>query len=249
MKWNTICFDLDNTLFSHESAFEKAVQYTFQTIYMPDGTEYPFAAVDVKSWFQTFKYHSDFYWGYFEDGNWTHDQYRKKRFDETMKAFDLPYQKGDAERFHKRYEDVVADFCVPFQGVHALLTILKEAGLRLGIITNGRIATQQKKLSRLGIDTFFPESHLIVSEKAGVEKPKKEIFDYALHQMQGDTSGALFIGDSWELDVAGSIHAGWDAVFLNTRGESRTTKDEPEAEHEAFQETARYLLRTLRLKG
>ncbi|SFP22073.1 HAD family hydrolase [Salibacterium halotolerans] len=249
MRWNTICFDLDNTLFSHEDAFEQAVKHTFYTMYQTGSTGNPFAEVDAKDWFRTFKYHSDLLWAYYEQNNWTHDEYRKKRFDETMKAFSLPYARGDAEQFHEQYEKVVADFCVPFEGVYELLDRLLKEGLRLGIITNGRTKTQRKKWQKLQLDSFIPESHLIVSEEAAVEKPEREMFDYALQQLQGETAGSLFIGDSWELDVQGAIHAGWDAVFLNTRGEERTTSDAPAAEHKSFQETARFLLQSLRLKG
>ncbi|MFD2704269.1 HAD family hydrolase [Salibacterium lacus] len=249
MYWNTICFDLDNTLFSHEDAFEQAVQHTFYTMYQTNRTGDPFAEVDVKDWFRTFKYHSDLFWDYYEQNDWTHDEYRRKRFDETMEAFSLPCQKGDAERFHEQYEKVVADFCVPFEGVYHLLDRLQKEGIRLGIITNGRKVTQREKWKKLHLDTYIPEPHLIVSEEAAVEKPKREMFDYALQQLPGETAGCVFIGDSWELDVKGAVQAGWDAVFLNTRGEQRTTDDSPAAEHESFQETAHYLLRTLRLKG
>ncbi|MFZ4452030.1 HAD family hydrolase [Salibacterium aidingense] len=249
MRWNTVCFDLDNTLFSHEEAFERAIQYTFQSLYKNRRNKGKIPDVDVKDWFQTFKTNCDYYWDDFENNKLTREEYRKIRFDETMKAFGLPFQEGDAKQFHDQYEAVVARFSLPFNGLHHLLSCLRQAGIRLGIITNGKKETQTEKLKQLDVEKYIPLSHLIVSEEAGVEKPNKEIFDQALHKINGERKYALFIGDSWDLDVKGAIHAGWEAVFLNTRKEHKTSSETPAAECYSFQETSDFLLESLHLKG
>ncbi|RSL30931.1 HAD family hydrolase [Salibacterium salarium] len=246
MRWNTICFDLDNTLFSHEKAFERAIQHTFENKYLKN-KDIPY--VDKKQWFETFKRNCDYYWHKLEENKLTHDEYRKVRFDETMKTFGLPFGELDAKEFHDEYEDIVVQYSIPFQGMSQLLSSLYQADINLGIITNGRQKTQERKIKQLKTDDYIPRSQVIISEDVGIEKPDKGIFDYALNKINGDKSSALFIGDSWHLDVMGAIHAGWDAVFLNTRAETRSSSDIPVAEHYDFQETVQFLLQSLHLKG
>ncbi|WP_185819534.1 HAD family hydrolase [Salibacterium salarium] len=247
MRWTTICFDLDNTLFSHEAAFESAIQHTFQNKYLKQ-TELT-NEIDKKAWFDTFKKNSDYYWEDLEENKLTHDEYRKVRFDETMKAFGLPYHESDAKQFHDEYENVVVQYCAPYQGMHTLLRSLHQAGIKLGIITNGKQNTQERKIAQLETDTYIPPSHIIISEDVGIEKPDRRIFDHALNKMNGDRDRALFIGDSWELDVMGAIQAGWDAIFLNSRMEHKSSPDIPVAEHYDFLETTQFLLQSLDLKG
>ncbi|MFB4164755.1 HAD family hydrolase [Alteribacillus sp. JSM 102045] len=250
MRWNTICFDLDNTLFSHEEAFEHAIMHTFEETLKELNKSYDnLPPINIKEWFRTFKYNCDYYWGDFENNKMTHEEYRKIRFNKTMEAFGLPVGPKSAKQFHDQYEEVVVGYSVPFKGLHELLSTLNKTEIKLGIITNGKKETQERKVMQLEIEKYIPLEHVIVSEDAGAEKPEQEIFDHALEKINGEKYKALFIGDSWELDVQGAISAKWDAIFLNTRHEKRTDGYEPLTEHFTLSETAQFLYRSLHLKG
>ncbi|WP_158735103.1 HAD family hydrolase [Alteribacillus sp. YIM 98480] len=250
MLWNTICFDLDNTLFSHEEAFEHAIMHTFEETLKELNQKYDdLPSINIKDWFRTFKYNCDYYWENFENNKLSHDAYRKVRYEKTMETFGLPVEPNSAKNFHDQYEEVVVGYSVPYKGLHELLNTLKDAKINLGIITNGKRETQERKVVQLDINKYIPFEHLIVSEDAGAEKPEKEIFDLALKKINGEENKALFIGDSWKLDVQGAIAANWDAIFLNTRNEKRTRGCPPFAEHFSLAETAQFLYRSLHLKG
>ncbi|WP_100398346.1 HAD family hydrolase [Bacillus sp. FJAT-44742] len=249
MHWNIICFDLDNTLFSHEQAFEKAISFCFDEKFeelKSESSSVPYIKTD--QWFYFFKKHSDEFWEDLEEERLTLEEYRKKRYEETMRIFGLPIKENDASRFQERYQQVVGNFSTPFEGLYDFLDTLKKQNVKLGIITNGGKETQQKKVDNLGLESYIPKEHIIISEEAQVEKPDKAIFDLALKKMGEKNLSPLFIGDSWLLDVAGAIDAGWDAIFLNTRGEEPLTSHHPILECKTLKDTAGFIYERLGLK-
>lgn len=79
---------------------------------------------------------------------------------------------------------------------------LREAGWRVGIVTNGRTAQQLSKGVRTGLaevaDAFC------VSEELGVRKPDRRIFEEAARQCGVPLAGWM-VGDSAEADVAEAL--------------------------------------------
>jgi putative hydrolase of the HAD superfamily len=63
------------------------------------------------------------------------------------------------------------------------------------------------------MDVYFKE--IITSEEAGVKKPDPGIFHYALKRAGAIASESLMVGDDAEVDVAGALAVGMDAVFFN----------------------------------
>ena len=99
----------------------------------------------------------------------------------------------------------------PFDDAVPALEALREAGLRLGVVSNmGR--ELGSILEHLGL-----AAHLdcwMSSEEAGVAKPHAAIFRAALDQAGVRADAALFVGDSYESDVLGAQAAGMHAVLL-----------------------------------
>jgi putative hydrolase of the HAD superfamily len=50
---------------------------------------------------------------------------------------------------------------------------------------------------------------------AGVKKPHRNIFDFALSLANASKEESLMIGDSYEADIIGAQEAGIEAVFFN----------------------------------
>ena len=221
MRWKTICFDLDNTLFSHEVAFEKAIRYCYQKqLEHWQKSGLAVKQVDEDEWFDSFKHYSDLYWDQFEHQIIDALTYRRMRYHDTMIAFGLPYRDHEADAFHELYYQIVYQFSEPFEGLEPLFKKLKTEGIHIGIITNGTIDTQYQKVTELGLDKYLQKKQIFVSEQLGIAKPDKRIFTYALQRLGvGSAQQTLFIGDSWEHDIVGAILAGWDAIYLNSRRE------------------------------
>lgn len=89
---------------------------------------------------------------------------------------------------------------------------LKARGYRLAIISNadGRV---ESLLGELGLLRHF---ELVVdSATVGVEKPDPRIFRMALERMGVDARDAVYVGDVYEIDVAGARAAGMRAILLD----------------------------------
>ncbi|WP_158282140.1 HAD family hydrolase [Salipaludibacillus keqinensis] len=239
-KWKAIVFDLDNTLFSHEKAFKKAIKecfHTYQQKHVPENKQ-----IDDQKFFSVFKYYSDYFWDKFEHGEVTGNEYRRMRFNETMKELNLPYNNEMADRFHSHYYRVVDEFSVPFEGVHELLQTVNDHHVKMAIITNGTVDTQYKKVEKIGVDKWIERSAILVSEEVGFAKPRKEIFLAAERALGVTSKDILFIGDSWKHDVIGAIEAGWDAAFLNSRREDRSSSHQPVCEYTHFQDMKKEII-------
>ncbi|MFT4738674.1 MAG: putative hydrolase of the HAD superfamily [Cyclobacteriaceae bacterium] len=90
----------------------------------------------------------------------------------------------------------------------------------INIITNGFTDTQNTKLISSDIDHFF--DHVVTSESTGSRKPDSGIFDYALEISGAESEKSLMIGDNLQTDIAGAQDAGWDVVWYNHKGESKS---------------------------
>ena len=64
------------------------------------------------------------------------------------------------------FQTYFPDVCVPFPRAHQTLSLLQEQGLGMGLVTNGRVASQQPKIDGLGIASYFHT--ILISEAEGV---------------------------------------------------------------------------------
>ena len=228
MKWTTICFDLDNTLYSHEAAFKKAIHFCYEellTKWKRKGLH--FVEVQADKWFLIFKENCDRYWPLFEQKQIPAIEYRRLRYKETMEVCHLPYIEEEADQFQLRYYEIVSRFCERYPQVDKCFEFLHSKGIKVAIITNGNDKTQKQKIKQIGLEPWLPESMIFTSENLGLEKPNRDIFDHVLFQIEGVRNKALYIGDAWAHDIVGALNAGWDAIYLNTRNEKPTTAHTP----------------------
>ena len=84
---------------------------------------------------------------------------------------------------------------------------------RLFILSNGFREIQFLKMQNAGLAHFF--ERLILSEDVSVQKPGKEIFDYALKNTNSRRTESLMIGDSFEADISGAQNAKIDQIWFN----------------------------------
>jgi putative hydrolase of the HAD superfamily len=89
---------------------------------------------------------------------------------------------------------------------------LRDNGLKIGIVSNGRSVKQWEKIIRLGLQHFFHT--VVISEEVGFEKPDTEIFKVALKKLNVKPDEALYVGDTLETDVLGANKSGVVSVRL-----------------------------------
>jgi putative hydrolase of the HAD superfamily len=96
-------------------------------------------------------------------------------------------------------------------GTRELLESLREAGLRLAVISNadGRVADF---LETAGLADLF--EFVLDSTAVGIEKPDRRIFDLACQRLELPPDEVVYVGDTFEVDVVGARRAGIRAVLL-----------------------------------
>ena len=96
----------------------------------------------------------------------------------------------------------------PTEGIKDFLGYLKNKGIRTGVISNISYAPSvvAERINRLLPENTF--EFMITSSNFMFRKPNKRIFDLALEKAELQPDEVWYIGDQYECDVKGSLHAG-----------------------------------------
>lgn len=113
-----------------------------------------------------------------------------------------------------RYE--VTELVLPLSE-HKLLSRLKGIGIKLGIITDGRQVTQMNKIKALGLDRYFDEDMIIISESFGSEKPCEENYRYFMKKFQ-ECKDFTYVGDNPQKDFVAANTLGWNTICIMDDG-------------------------------
>ncbi len=116
-----------------------------------------------------------------------------------------------ADRLVAHFWSSYDGYCELADDTRVTLESLRGRGLKLGIVTNGSVARQRRKIEALGLEPWFDT--IVISEAEGVRKPDAEIFRRALARCAVDVRAALFVGDHPEADIEGARNAGLMAVW------------------------------------
>ncbi len=119
-----------------------------------------------------------------------------------------------AERIYRRYWELARELRL-FPDVEPTLARLKEAGYRLGMITNVT-GDPVADLERVGLKDRFDV--VVASCVVGFEKPDPRIFRVALEALEAAPHQAVHVGDQFLADVEGAKAAGLQAVLLDRHG-------------------------------
>lgn len=120
----------------------------------------------------------------------------------------------------------------PLDGVRESLDKL-HGKVKMGIITNGFNALQQKRLENTQMDKYF--DIVIVSEMVGEAKPSPKIFDFAFSKMgKVSKEKILMVGDTLASDIQGGINVGIDTCWFNHAQQENKTTIKPNYEIKLF---------------
>lgn len=99
----------------------------------------------------------------------------------------------------------------------ALLTALRAAGCRLGIITDGRSTGQRNKLEALGLFRYFDEADILISEETGKDKTSPDNFEYFCRTYP-QAEAFFYVGDNPRKDFLHPNRLGWSTICLADDG-------------------------------
>jgi putative hydrolase of the HAD superfamily len=111
-----------------------------------------------------------------------------------------------------------------FSDVAPALAELKQKGLILGLISN---VEQDIKgtLDKLGLTSWLTK--IVISQDAGAAKPRPEIFRYALEKAEVLPTEAIYVGDQYQVDIAGARGVGMKGILIDRTDYYRNITDCP----------------------
>lgn len=207
-RYTHLLFDLDGTLWDLHKNTRLALEIVYHKHELPSEL--------FETFFRRYHYHNDRVWALYRDGKIEKDQLRWQRFHHAFS--DVGYLPDEAMimAFSESFSEVCPRQPHLLEGARALLDQVV-GKFHLSILTNGFIEIQGIKMERSGLKPYF--SHVIHSEEAGVRKPHRGFFQYALNTIQAEPEHCLMIGDDWVADILGARDMGIDQLFITTTEE------------------------------
>jgi HAD superfamily hydrolase (TIGR01549 family) len=122
-----------------------------------------------------------------------------------------------AERSAVNYNLYRKKYFALFPGALDLLTRLRAAGKKLGLLTNGVSETHNEKIALLELSDRFDA--IFLADETGMVKPDPRLFAHACEKLGSRPAATAMVGDRYERDMAGAIEAGLFTIWMNLRRE------------------------------
>ena len=198
MRYTTLLFDLDHTLFDFDASETAAfsASLTRHGIDVRDGYHELFVTINKGLW------------GRVEAGEITPNDVRTVRFERLFADVGV---EADAEVIADDYIIGLGRYGDLYPGALELLEQLStEASLAL--VSNGIGRVVRDKVARLDLGGYFDA--IVVSGEIGIAKPHTGFFDVAFGQLgHPDKAMTLMIGDNLTSDIQGGIAYGIDTCW------------------------------------
>lgn len=91
-----------------------------------------------------------------------------------------------------------------------VLSLLRSHGFKVGICSNWE-SDIEVPLRQAGI---YEYDAVVSSAEIGVRKPNRLIFEKVCEKISVDPENVIFVGDNWNADIVGALHAGLTPVWI-----------------------------------
>lgn len=207
MRYKTLFFDLDHTLWDFESNASESLEALFEQYRLSDKGIPAF-----RDFFERYSHHNTRLWERYTRGFIKQDELRWKRMWLSLLDFKIA-DEPLARQLSVEFLELLPTRKKLFPYTHEILGYLQQKGYHMHLVTNGFEKVQYQKIKQSGLAGYFGE--VITSEASNSLKPNKEIFDYALQKASADPLTTIMIGDNLDADIQGGINAGLDTIFVN----------------------------------
>jgi putative hydrolase of the HAD superfamily len=195
MIFDTILFDLDDTILDRNSSLYKFV-HLFKLKYSE--------AMDSDSKLIM----KDIFFEIDKQGY----RPREEVFKELQERVTSKY-KPDIEELINFWNVEFPKCAEPMPNLYSVLNYFIDKNIKMGIITNGNPYFQNTKINKLNVRKYMQT--IIISEEVDIRKPDPKIFHLALSKINSNNETTLFVGDNPLIDIKGAIDSGLVSVWLS----------------------------------
>ncbi|MCL1598849.1 MAG: YjjG family noncanonical pyrimidine nucleotidase [Actinomycetia bacterium] len=198
MRYTTLLFDLDHTLFDFDASEIAAFNATLARagVESPNGHAEIFTDINLALWADV------------ERGVLTPNEVRTLRFEQLIDRTGID---ADPRVMADDYVHGLGANGDLYPGARSVLDELSPQAA-LALISNGIGEVQRARIARLGLERYFEA--IVISGEVGTAKPGTGIFDIVFEHLGSPArAAALMIGDSLSSDIAGGINYGIDTCW------------------------------------
>lgn len=200
-----IFFDLDHTLWD----FDRNSVLAFDKIFK---VHHP--TINTEEFIEIYAPINQACWKLYQVDKITHEELRYQRLKQSFEAMGYSITDEAIDKIANDYIAFLPDNNQLFDGAIEVLDYLSPK-YNLHIITNGFAEVQYKKIHNSGLGNYFKT--ITNSEMAGVKKPHRNIFEFALSLAKTQKENAIMIGDCIDADVRGAIDFGMKAILFDEK--------------------------------
>lgn len=206
-KYKNLFIDLDDTLYDFSAASRESFKESYDLLH-------------YERFFDSFDHYMSIYlpynlelWKLYGDGKITKEELNSRRYAHPLESVGV-YDQPLADRFCREslLRIPTKKYIIP--GAIELLKYLRP-NYRMFILSNGFKELQSHKMRTAGMTGYFDA--LILSEDIGINKPRPELFRYALEKTSSALEESIMIGDMFETDIIGAANIGMEQIFFNPK--------------------------------
>lgn len=204
-----IFFDVDDTLYDQLRPFARAFKRHFN-----------FSDISLEALYIASRKLSDEVFYLTENGQMDKQEMHVYRIKQALKYFGKNISHQKAVMFQRDYEAYQKEITL-FPNIVSVFNFCLKKKIQMGIITNGPLNHQKRKIEQLGISNWIPNKNIIISSEVNIAKPDVQIFHLAETKVQLVKESIYYVGDSFQNDVIGAKNAGWKAIWFNHRSHKK----------------------------
>ena len=206
-RYKNLFIDLDDTIYDFSSASREAFMETYELLH-------------YDRFFDSFNHYYSIYepynlelWHIYGEGKITKEELNKRRYSYPLEVVGIKDQEL-ADTFCCEALGRIPTKNRLIDGAIELLEYLRPK-YKMYILSNGFKELQSHKMRTAGIDKYFDA--LILSEDIGVNKPNRELYEYALEKTGSKLEESIMIGDMFETDIVGAANIGMKQIYFNPK--------------------------------
>lgn len=204
-----IIFDLDDTLYNQLDVFKNAIEAVFKDRKLKENT--------LVELFEHRQQYSNQALVLYQKKLMSQEEMYIYRISQAFSAIGIQIDRKEALSFQEAYSYFQTHLSLDSQ-MEKVLDYLSDKNYLIGLLSNGSVKHQHKKIDQLSLSKWIKPEHQFVSGHFGIDKPDPNLFLEVEKIVPKPKETLIMIGDSYENDILGARKVGWQSIFLDKYG-------------------------------